>query len=108
MVCHIIAFTIEFKILRENIHLQFDKKKLIVKPVLATIMMGIVSYTFYQFTIGTLGNRITTILTLMLAVIVYIISVILLHVFSKEEIFRLPYGEKIYIFLKKARLYRKA
>ena len=70
-------------------------------------MMGIVSYTFYHFAIGILGNKIATILTLILAVIVYAISVILLHVFSKEEIIRLPYGEKIYIFLKRTRIYRE-
>ena len=80
--------------------MQLDKKKIIAKPIWATIMMGIVSYTFYHFAIGILGNKIATILTLILAVIVYAISVILLHVFSKEEIIRLPYGEKIYIFLK--------
>jgi hypothetical protein len=70
-------------------------------------MMGIVSYTFYHFTVGILENKITTILTLTLAVVVYVISIILLRIFSKEEIIRLPYGEKIYIFLKRTRLYRE-
>lgn len=87
--------------------MQLDKKKIIVKPILATIMMGIVSYTFYHFTIGILENKIATILTLTLAVVIYVISVILLRIFSKEEIIRLPYGEKIYIFLKRTRLYRE-
>ena len=70
-------------------------------------MMGIVPYTFYHFTVGILENKITTILTLTLAVVVYVISIILLRIFSKEEIIRLPYGEKIYIFLKRTRLYRE-
>ena len=105
MVCHIIAFSIEFKVLRKNIYLQLDKKKIILKPILATIMMGIISYVFYGSFLGILNNRILTILTLILAIIIYCICIILLHVFSKEEIYRLPYGEKIYIFLKKARIY---
>ena len=105
VVCHIIAFSIEFRILKRTIALKLPAKKFMIKPILAVTMMGIVSKIFYQVVIINLSGKLTTILTLLVAVIVYLICLVLLQIFSKEELFMIPYGKKIYYFLQKLGLY---
>ena len=70
--------------------------------------MGIISYQTYLYLFSIIKNsNIITIMSLGVAVIVYFIIIVLLKIFSEEEIFMIPYGKKIYEFLKKARLYAK-
>ena len=42
-----------------------------------------------------------------IAVLTYALSVIVLKIFTKEEIFMIPYGQKIYKFLQKFGIYRE-
>ena len=105
-ICHMISSSIQFKILKREIQLKLDYKKFIIKPCIATIVMGIISYQSYQCFLHRISNsNIATILGLIIAAIVYILMIILLRIFSEEEIFMIPYGKKFYNFLKKLRLY---
>ena len=107
-ICHMVSVIIQFRVLKKEIRLKLDYKKFMLKPIIATIVMGTISYQSYLYLFSTIGNRnITTIISLGIAVIVYLLMIILLKVFSEEEIFMIPYGKKFYKFLKKLRLYRK-
>ena len=53
------------------------------------------------------NGNISTVISLGIAVAVYLLMIILLKIFSEEEIFMIPYGKKIYAILKKHRLYGK-
>ncbi len=105
VVCHAVALTIEFKILSKNINLKLDKNKFIVKPVIACLIMGTIAYIFNITLFQCLNEKISTILLILMCVIIYILLLIILRVFSEEEIYMIPYGSKIYNFLKKLRLY---
>ena len=105
VVCHAVALTIEFKILSKNINLKLDKNKFIVKPVIACLIMGIIAYIFNITLFQCLNEKISTMLLILMCVIIYILLLIILRVFSEEEIYMIPYGSKIYNFLKKLRLY---
>ena len=105
VVCHAVALTIEFKILSKNINLKLDKNKFIVKPVIACLIMGTITYIFNITLFQCLNEKISTILLILMCVIIYILLLIILRVFSEEEIYMIPYGSKIYNFLKKLRLY---
>ncbi len=104
VVCHAVALTIEFKILSKNINLKLDKNKFIVKPVIACLIMGTIAYIFNITLFQCLNEKISTMLLILMCVIIYILLLIILRVFS-EEIYMIPYGSKIYNFLKKLRLY---
>lgn len=104
-VCHAVALTIEFKILSKNINLKLDKNKFIVKPVIACLIMGTITYIFNITLFQCLNEKISTMLLILMCVIIYILLLIILRVFSEEEIYMIPYGSKIYNFLKKLRLY---
>lgn len=101
VICHIIAVTIEFKILKKSINIKFDRKKFIIKPVLATTIMGIIAYISYVYTMPLIGSKQSTIIALAIGIIIYIILIFVLKVFSKEEIFMIPFGKKIYGILRK-------
>ena len=105
VVCHAVALTIEFKILSKNINLKLDKNKFIVKPVIACLIMGTITYFFNITLFQCLNEKISTMLLILMCVIIYILLLIILRVFSEEEIYMIPYGSKIYNFLKKLRLY---
>lgn len=105
-ICHIIAFFIGFKILRKNIKLNLNFKKFIVKPIIATIMMGICSFWVYNHLSGIIIEKLSIIISLVVAIVIYSLAIISLKVFNKEEISMIPFGAKIYSVLEKIGLYK--
>ena len=103
--CQGIAFTIVFNVLKKYVKLDLPFKKFVFKPAIATAIMGVCSYTLFIVLNGiNLGNK-ATIISIMFAVIVYILAVIALKIYNKDDIYMLPKGEKIYNFLKKLKIY---
>lgn len=106
VLCHIISFTIVYNVLKNTIKLDFSIFRLMIKPMIATLIMAIVSYACYTLTIS-LGvhQSISTIIGIGIAVVIYAILVIILKILSKEDILSLPKGEKIYKILQKMKIY---
>ena len=106
VLCHIVSFSIVYYTLRKTVKLQFKLHRLMIRPVLATIIMIIFSYASYLFIMNLASSiRLATIIAIVVAIIVYAISVVLLKIFSKSDILMLPKGEKIYNFLVKLKIY---
>lgn len=105
-VCHLIAFFIGFSVLQKNINLNLGIKKFIVKPLIATLMMGICSYSLNLFLSGIYTENVVTIISIILAIIIYILSILALKIFTEDEIFMIPYGQKVYKILKKLKIYK--
>lgn len=105
--CHAIAFFICFYVLKKNINLDLTFSKFILKPILATIIMSICSYGTYLLLIGINIGKSSTIISIIIAVLVYVFMVIMLKIFTKEEILMIPYGNKIINILEKFKWYRK-
>ena len=96
--CHVISLIIQFKVLRKNINFNLKISKYIIKPILATSIMSIVSYTFFNI-IKVQSVKVATILAIIISVITYVICVFTFKIFSKDEIRIIPYGNKIYNIL---------
>lgn len=95
VICHVVAFGIELQILKRQIALKLNITKFCIKPVIATIIMGASSYFSYLFFIQRVGEKLALMVALGIAVLVYGIFIILLQVFSKEEICMIPFGKKL-------------
>lgn len=106
VVCYVIADIISITVLCKNIKLEISYNKFVVKPLLASIMMIVVSYALYINLVGNISSKLATIISLAVAVVIYVMSVILLKILNKEEIIMLPFGEKIFSCLKKLRIYK--
>ena len=107
-VCHMVSVIIQFYVLKREIRLKLDYKKFVIKPFIAVIIMGFISYQSYLFLLSRIASsKLSTILGLGIAVIIYLIMLVILKVFSEEEYHMIPYGKKFYDFFKKPRLYGK-
>lgn len=95
IISHIVTFGISFYYLRKYIKVKFNLIKFIIKPTIATIIMILISWNLYN--IGFFGsNNINLIISLIVGILGYLISIFLLKILSKEEIYMLPYGNKLY------------
>lgn len=105
VLCNLVSFIIGYAVLRKTVKLEFSLSRIMIKPIIATTIMGVISYAMYLFMIGFISVRMATIIAICIAVIVYLICVIIFKIFSKEDIEMLPKGDKIYSFLKKIKIY---
>ena len=105
--CHIIAFSIVFTVLRKNVDLKLSFSKMVIKPLIACLMMAIVSYGSYILFKGIFVQNLATILALLVAVVVYILSIFILKILNEEDILMLPSGNKIYALLVKMGIYKQ-
>lgn len=105
--CHIIAFSIVFTVLRKTVDLKLNFNKMVIKPLIACLMMGIVSYGAYILLKGIFVQNLATILALIVAVVVYVLSIFALRILNKEDILMLPSGNKIYSILLKVGIYKE-
>ena len=106
VLCHIVSFTSVYSVLKRTVQLDFSISGLIIKPLIVTVLMSVISYAIYQgiLVLGVAG-RIATIIGIGMAVVAYAILVILFKILSKEDIEMLPNGEKIYRILQKLKIY---
>ena len=107
-VCHAIAFLIGFNVLRKNIKLNLNFGRFIIKPFVATTMMAICSYAIYLLLYRIYPGNMVTILSIIVAIVIYFFAVFILKIFTKEEIFMIPYGQKLYKILEKIKIYKEA
>lgn len=105
VICHLISLIIVYAVLTKTTKLKFSLIRLSIKPILGTLFMCICSYGIFMLTKAWLGIKISTIISIIIAVIVFGFSVIILRVFSREEIEMLPMGHKLYRTLQKFHLY---
>jgi hypothetical protein len=54
---------------------------------------------------GIIAEKLATLIAMLFAVIIYVVALIALKIFTKEEMHMIPYGKKIYEFLEKHGIY---
>lgn len=92
-------------VLRKTIKLDLTFSKFVIKPVIAVTIMGICSYFTYITLSGIIAQKLVTIISIIIAVIIYALAIIALKVFSKEEVLMMPGGNKICKVLEKLKIY---
>lgn len=103
---NMVTFFIVWRALKSNVKLSFSLKNVMFKPFFASVVMGFSSYIIYLFFIHHgFESRLLIIIVIFLSVLIYVLSLIFLKVFSKNELFLLPNGEKMYKILKKFKIY---
>ena len=99
-----IAMCINLIVLRNTIKLDMDTVQTIVKPLIATLLMGIAANFSYTFVNNCFGNAISTVVAICIAIIVYLFLILILKILDREDYHMLPYGDKIYNALVKFKL----
>lgn len=93
--CHIISMSISFVMLKKSIKMKFNIFKFAVKPLLASILMGIIGLYVYNLLKSIIIQNIAIILSIIFAIVVYVIALFVLRIFNKEEKNMLPFYNEI-------------
>ena len=96
IISHLISFVICLISLKKNMDISFKIGKFVIKPIIASVIMALTTYLLYIRLSTLIYSKILLIVCLLVGVCIYIISVFLLRILSKEEIFMIPYGQKMY------------
>ena len=102
---NVVVFLVSYMVLKKTLKLNLKTKKFIIKPVIATFIMSVSSYVLYTILTGMITEKISTIIAILFAVIIYILAVIALKIFTKEEMLMIPYGSKLCKMLEKLGIY---
>ena len=54
-----------------------------------------------------LSQTVSTVISILIGAIVYVLTVLILRILSEEDILMIPYGTKIYSILKKLKIYKE-
>lgn len=102
---HIFTCTLSMFMVKKYVNIQFGLKDFI-KPILATLMMGICTIFAYNKLLCIISEKVCILLTLLIAITIYFLFILVLKVFSEDEIKKIPFGSAIYNVLKILRIYR--
>lgn len=103
IISHFVSLIICFLSLKRNIDIDMKMSKFLLKPIMCTVLMYIASLiTYNKFNIN-ISSNILLIFSLLVGLVVYIISIFLFKILSQEEVFMIPYGQKMYKIMHKSR-----
>ena len=106
-VCQLIAFIISFTILKKNLNVNIKFTKNILKPVIATGIMGLSAFLIYRLCECIIPLSISTIISIIIAVLVYAVCIFTMRILNEEEIKMMPFGDKLYEKLVKFKIYKE-
>ena len=88
-------------VLFRALNVKMPLKEVIVKPFISSALMGLSVFVSYKLLMMiSLGNTLSTLISIGIGVCVYAFLVVILKILNKEEIQQLPYGNKICKMLK--------
>lgn len=106
-VCQVIAFIIIYVTLKKSIAIRMDKRKTILIPVISGGVMGVVIGIAYHFLSVILGNAMSTLVCILMGAVVYAGMILILKMFTKEELLDIPMGGKIYAVAHRLGIYKE-
>jgi len=107
LICYIISAGVNIIALSRIFRLNLNLYDFIIKPVVATIAMGISAYYMYSYLFdATASNAISTLLTILASMAVFGASILILGGVNARDISLLPFGENISKVLTKTKLMR--
>lgn len=107
IVCQVIVFTVCMHYLNKEIKLKMNFASHVLKPTIAAGIMGVIVYAAYRLINNLIGNSIACIAAIIIGVIAYVVIVIAMKILTKEDIYMIPFGTKIYGVLVKLGIYKE-
>ena len=96
VVCHLTAFTVCFVALRRAIPMKLNLSRYVIKPVLCTAVMSLVTWGSYKLCMLALRSVLISLaVSVLLSIAVYAACVFSLHILSPAQIRELPGGSRL-------------
>lgn len=106
IVCYGFVTVVAMFILCRETKITPNFNSILIKPLLAAIICGVAAYFAEIFFDLFLVQKAATIMAILVAIVVYIISLLLLRAIKREDILQMPKGNKILKVLEKHKLIR--
>ena len=99
--------------MHKHVRFRINRHNTFVVPFISSVIMGAAAYALYRllslimpdsFAAGRAGLIIIVAVCMCAALVVYAVSLALLHAFTKEELIEMPMGMRLYRFLSAMRL----
>ena len=104
-VCYILASMLNLRELKKVIDFSIDYKSIFIKPLFASIIMGIICYFSNKFLyMISENNSISTLISIIIGIFIYLIALALIKGFKREDLKLIPMGNKIIKVLDKFNL----
>ena len=101
---YLVAGVLELIYIKRAMKMKLSAKEFFIKPLITVIAMFASVKLAYRFVVGMIGNSLATIVSIGVGAIVYVVLVFALGVISKEDLLKMPKGNKIYRVIKKLKL----
>ena len=93
---YIIATALNARYLKKHIDMKFDYMLTYVKPAAASVLMGVAAVVSYKLLyLLTSNNALSTLLAICVGAASYVVLIFVLKAITKEELARLPKGDKL-------------
>ncbi len=103
--CYVVASLLNMYALKKASGIKYDLASVILKPLIASLVMGAGCLGFYKCIYAVLPyNSICTILAIIAAMIIFVVVLALLRGFKREDLILLPMGGKMISALEKFKL----
>ncbi|MCD7855409.1 MAG: polysaccharide biosynthesis protein [Clostridiales bacterium] len=103
--CYIVCALLNLLALKRATGIKFDFVSILLKPILASLIMGVGCLGLYKLIYAVLpSNSICTIIAIIFAIIVFVVALALMKGFKREDLALLPMGSKLIATLEKFKL----
>ncbi len=106
-VYQVIVFIICYRVLNGKVNMHIKFRTHIIRPVISAVGMGLIVYIGYNILHMFFGNTVSTLMSICLGAISYVLLILFTKTLSKEDIMMIPYGTKIYNVLLKLKIYKE-
>ena len=104
--CYAVAAILNVVYIVRHMQIHFSILDFIIRPGLATLGMGLVTYGSYLFLIGHVSNIIACAVSILLAVVVYAVLILVLKALRPEDAKLLPGGSKLDYMMRRIGIWR--
>ena len=112
VVAYVISAFLDFIAVKKLLMVEFDYKKIFVRPIVVTVLMGLIARISYQVASVVLSavfcvsvsNKFATLIGIMIAGIFYIVSLIKCKIIEEDDLRNLSKGQKIISLFKKLKI----
>ena len=101
--CYVIYAILNIRYLCKHLHIKFNWKKLLLKPMICAGVMGIISYAIYALLIFIgVSVKLSILVVIPIAAIIYFLVGLATHTISRSDLLSFPGGKKVVAFLERA------
>lgn len=104
IMAYLVAAILNFIEVKKYTKVQFKFIDIALKPIISALVMTAIAWVTYRYTSGLLGSKISTVLSIGMGGIAYVIALLLSGALTSEDFELLPKGEKLARKLKSKRL----